>query len=460
MDTSVCIVGAGISGLAIAAFLAADPTLGAPIDVQVIEAAPRPGGVAWSERIDGRLVETGPASWLSGEPALDRLVRLAGLDDAVLEAHPDAKARYVFRDGQLHRVPSSPPSLVGSKLMGAGAKLRLLGEPFAGRGKPEDDESVADFFRRRLGAGVIDPLVAPMVAGIYGAEPEKLSVQAAFPKLWAMEQQYGSLLMGALKGPKGGPRARLQAMKGGAGTLTRGLAEVLGPRLQLGRSVVSVEPRGDGWRVHTDEGRIDCAVVVLATPAYAQAAVLRGLDAQAARALDEIPYAPIAVATVAWPQGAFPTEPTGFGVLVAASARSEVPVLGTIFVSSTFPDHAPQGEVLLRTMVGGSPDPDGAALDTQALSARVHDAHARMLGAPQGEPLMTHITRQPRAIPQYGRGHLHRVAVARQAQARHPGLYLVGNHLDGPGVRDCARTSHLVAQQVREHLGEVSAAPV
>lgn len=453
MDTTVCVIGGGISGLAIASFLALDPDEGPAIDVQLLEAAERPGGVAWSERIDGRLVERGPASWLSGEPTLDRLIALAGLQDRVLAADPGAKARWIWANDALQPVPSSPPALLSSKLLSLGGKLRLLCEPLIGRADSRREESVAEFFRRRLGAQVIDALVAPMVAGVFGADPHRLSVKAAFPKLWAMEQEHGSLLLAAIRGRKSsGPRAGLQGIEDGAGTLTRGIADLLGDRVRTGQHVKAVEARGEGWRVHTDQGYVDARAVVLASPAYAQAAALRGLDPGAARALDEIPYAPIAVCTVAWPADAFPRPPVGFGVLVSASGRRDVPVLGTIFVSSVFPSHAAPGELLLRTLVGGTPDPRGAFLDHQELGRRAHHAHARFLGSPKGTPLMTHIVQHARAIPQFRKGHLHRVAVARQLQVRHPGVFLAGNHLDGPGMRDCVKTAHTVSREVRAWL--------
>ncbi|MCB9777235.1 MAG: protoporphyrinogen oxidase [Alphaproteobacteria bacterium] len=456
----VVVVGAGISGLAVATFLVGDAQEGPPLDVTVLEAADRPGGVAWSERRDGRLIETGPSSWLSGEPALDRLISLAGLRDDVLQASPAAKARWIWRRGEKHPVPAAPPSLLGTRLLSGGAKLRLLGEPFVGRGPAargaaDVDETVAAFAARRLGPGVVDALVAPMVAGIYGADPRQLSVAAAFPKLAELERDHRSLLVGAIRSRDGGPRPQMQTVRDGAGALTRALAARLPAGcLQLGQRVTAVERKGDGFVVHCQDAAWDADAVVLTSPAFAQAAALRGLDPAAARALDEIPYAPIAVATVAWAADAFPTPPDGFGVLVAGDSRDEVPVLGTVFVSATFPDHAAPGELQLRTLIGGTPDPGALDLDDQALLGRAHAAHAAFLGAPTGQPTLAHLTRHARAIPQYTVGHGRRVAVARSVGQRHPGLFLAGSHLDGPGVRDCARVALAVATRVRTALGD------
>ncbi len=452
MHTQVCVVGGGVSGLVLSARLALDSQAGDPFGLTLVEADSRCGGVAWSELHEGRVIDQGPSSWLSGEPALDRAIELAGQTSAVLGANPAAKARYVWAAGELHPVPMSPPALLRTKLISWPTRLRMLLEPLVSRGDEASEESVADFAARRLGVGVVDRLVAPMVAGIYGADPRELSLKAAFPALAAMERQHGSLLLGAMRSGGKGPRPGLQALRGGAGSLSRGLTDALGSRVRTGVRVRGVEAKAEHWVIHTDEERFTADAVVLAAPAGAQAAILRGLDPDAARALDEIPYAPLAVFTAVWPADAFPRPVQGFGVLVAGDSRAEVPVLGTLFVSSTFPSHAPEGEIILRTMVGGQPDPAAYDLDDQQIAARCHAAHARMLGVPKGAPLAVHLQRHPKAIPQYTSGHLRRVAVARQAMARHPGLFLVGSHLDGPGVRDCARTANAVADQVRRWL--------
>lgn len=452
MHAQVCVIGGGVSGLVAAARLGLAGPDGDPFGVLVLEAGERPGGVAWSEEIEGRVIDLGPSSWLSGEPALDRAIAQAGLEGQVLDAHPGAKSRFIWARGALHAVPMSPPALLRTRLLSWPARLRMLLEPFIGRAPDDRDETVADFAARRLGPGVVERLLAPMVAGVYGADPRQLSLKAAFPTLARMEREHGSLLLGALRARGEGPRPRLQALRGGAGSLSRGLAQALGERLRLGVLVRGIEARAEHFVVHTEQERITADAVVLATPAAAQASLLRGLDPEAARALDEIPYAPMAIATAAWSAEAFPRPIEGFGALVAGDARDEVPVLGTLFVSSTFPSHARPGEVLLRTMVGGQPDPGAVALPDQQLLARCHAAHARMFGTPTGAPLAVHLHRIPRAIPQYTPGHLRRVALARKAQARHPGLFLVGSHLDGPGVRDCAKTAAEAAAQVRRWL--------
>lgn len=167
-------------------------------------------------------------------------------------------------------------------------------------------------------------------------------------------------------------------------------------------------------------------------------------------ALDEIPYAPVSVVVSAWPAGAFDRSPEGFGVLVAPGEN--VGVLGTLFTSGVFPGQALEGEVLLRTMVGGSVDPDAALLPHQPLLDKVMASHRSFFGGIRTEPLMVQVYRHTRAIPQYTLGHPARVASVRAAQARLPGLFFTGNHLDGVGVKDCAASGESMAHAVSAHL--------
>ena len=178
----------GFSGLAVAASLALDGQAGETCGVTLLEGSDRVGGVTWSDVEDGRVLDRGPSSWLSGEPALDRLIALAGLEDQIMPASPASRARFIWADGALHAVPMAPPALLSTKLLTWSTRLRMLAEPLVSRGDSEADETVAAFAARRLGPGVVPRLVAPMVAGIYGADPDQLSLRAAFPKMWELER--------------------------------------------------------------------------------------------------------------------------------------------------------------------------------------------------------------------------------------------------------------------------------
>lgn len=447
--SDVIVVGAGISGLASATFLEHRGHT-----VQVLERAGAPGGNVRTTRERGYVLDHAANGWLNSEPAMGRLLDLIGLSDATVGASDSYGTRWIFADGELHPAPMSPPALLRSRLIPWGAKLRLLLEPFIGRGPA--DQTVGEFVRRRLGPAFVDRMVGPMVAGIYAADPDALSLEAAFPRMAELERAHRSLFLAMLALRRGGPpRGHLETLPGGAGAVSEALAAGLGDAVRCGVEVQAVEARHGGWVVHDESGARPCDAVVLACPAHAQARMVRGVASDAAAALDEIPYAPASVVVTGWADGAFARPPSGFGVLMARDATlpGAEGVLGTVFSSSVFPDQSPPGHHLARTILGGAIHPDVAALDEQQLLHRARTALRGFLGPMGGEFDLVRIFRHPRGIPQYARGHRARVARVRAAQARHRGLVFAGNHLEGIGVKDCARAGEAAADAVDAALG-------
>jgi oxygen-dependent protoporphyrinogen oxidase len=433
----VVVVGGGLSGLSAA--LQLDGTH----DAVVLESADVAGGHARSLVEDGRTLDVGPTGWLEGEPAMDRLVARLGL--APFPARPGP--RWIYADGRLHEAPLGPRAMLASKLLTLGQKLRLLAEVVMPRGT-EDDETVGTFAARRLGAAAVDRLVGPMVNGIFACDPYQLSLRAAFPRMAELERDYRSLVLAMLRLRRGGaPSGRMMSLPGGVGALTGAMAAALGPRLRTGVAVGEVRRRPNGFVVETNQGDVEADAVLLASPAPSQAASVRGLAPDAAAALDAIPYSPVAVVVSAWAAGSFPTAPRGFGALVARGEN--VGVLGTLFTSELIPEQALPGEILLRTLIGGSGDPEVLRMDDQQLVGRASAANARFFGGVRGSPGWVRVLRHPCAIPRYGQGHLARVAVVRAAEAAVPGLFFSGNHLDGVGMRDIARNAEAVAARVR-----------
>lgn len=442
----ITIIGGGISGLSIAAFLS-----DADHNVQVLEAGDSAGGNVRTDVVDGRICDRGANGWLNNEPAMDRLIERLSLTGAILPASDRIKARYIYADGQLLPAPLSPLALLKTPLFSAGSKLRLLGEPFVAAAPPDQDESVASFLGRRLGSGLVDRMVAPMVAGIHAARPDQISVRAAFPRLWSMEQEHGSLLRGMMRRDRSAVRGRLTSLNGGVGVLSQRIADLLGDRLRTNTAVTAIERTGDQWQVHTTAGAQRTDVVILACPAHAQAQIINHVDREATAALQSIPYAPVAVVVSAWHRDTWPRNPDGFGALVAQN-EDLGGVLGTLFTSCIFPDHAPEHEHLFRCILGGAVHPDIPTLDDQQLLSRCTAAFNRFFGPSTAAPKMVRIYRNNRAIPQYTPGHIDRIATIQQAQQRHHGLWFAGNHIGGVGVKDCVRQGEHIAQSVLHWL--------
>jgi oxygen-dependent protoporphyrinogen oxidase len=455
------VVGAGISGLVVAHQLQRSG-----FAVRAVDAAPRAGGVIGTLARDGCLFERGPNSALDTTPLIGELVTQLELDAQLRFASEAAAKRYVVREGRLTPLPMSPGAFLRTGLFSTAAKLRLLREPFLKPSDSDTEESIAAFTRRRLGGEFLDYAIDPFVAGIYAGDPEQISVRAAFPKLHALEQRWGSLIRGQVLGARERRRqkevaknsARSFSFAGGMQTLTDALAAALGDvalntrataleRDAAGLFTLRAEERGRpiAWRARA---------VVLATRADHAAALLREHAADAADALETIAYAPVATVASAYAAAAIAHPLDGFGCLVPRSEQRRV--LGVLFSSTMFDGRAPAGTVLLTTFVGGQRQPQLPGLPEDQLAALVHAEHRTLLGA-SAAPLFQAVTRWPRAIPQYTLGHLARVARAEAATRALPGLFLCASWKGGVSVGDCIKSGHFEAQSAAAFLRAGSA---
>lgn len=438
---STVVVGAGISGLATAFALQMRGE-----DVQVLEAAERVGGVIRSVQRDGFTLECAANGYLDREPATRDLVSALGLGERVRPADAASKLRFIFTRGALRAVPSSPPAFFKSDVVPFGTKLRLAAELFSRRG-PAEDESIAEFARRHVGARATAALIDAAQTGIFAGDVEKLSAEATFPKMVAIEREHRSLILGMLRQQKAKRLEGDQGLSGllcsfdrGMETLPQALSLALGDRVKLRTPVRAIEPAQAGWRVQTDEGPIDAARVVLATPAWISAKWLGALDPALAAELEAIFYAPISVVHLAF--RGLESPPRGFGFLVPGEEKRRV--LGALHVSTFFPWRAPADGALVTVMVGGARSPELAAIDDAAIVAMVREELASILGLTP-EPTWAERIRWERGIPQYEVGHLARLRRIDACLAKHPGLHLTGNAYRGVGVNDCIRNAGLLA---------------
>lgn len=455
-SSHITIIGGGISGLTTAWWLKKKG-----FSVVLFERDSEVGGTMKTIKKDGWLIETGPNSALETTPLFKILFADLGIEKELVYANPAGKNRYILRDGKLHPLPMSPGKFLASSLWSLPGKMRLLKEPFVG--KAAQEESIAEFVVRRLGREFLDYAINPFVAGIFAGSPEKLSVRAAFPKLYALEEKYGGLIRGQIAGARdrkkrgevAKDRAQMFSFKSGMQTLPKALGKALGDSVRTSSSVNGIDrsENGKGYALqYASNGSAHTHTtnaVILAVPAPAAARFVQPFDDPLAHAVREIYYPPVTEVFVGYRAEQVKLPMDGFGFLIPEREKREI--LGAIWSSTLFEGRAPDGCVAVTVFVGGSRQPEKALThDGELLSTVQHELNGLMQIS--GEPVFTHITRWERAIPQYHLGHLQVTERMTQFERQHPGFFLSGNYRGGISVSDCIVQSEKIGYHVTEYI--------
>lgn len=285
-DAAVGVVGAGITGLALAHHLD-----DAGVDHVVLEASDEPGGVIRSGRVDGYLLEWGPQRLRRTDP-VDELVVDLELDDEVLEA--GETEMFVYADGSLGRAPFSLDAFAETDLLSEEAKLTVVGEPATEPARP--DETAAELFTRKFGEEAYRNLLGPLFGGIYGSDPAEMPVRHALSGLMAVEERYGCLLKPAVKrAMQGGASAPAISFEEGVKRLPEALYDAHRTNVRLETPVEGVRREGGGYALDTADGTVAVERVVVTTPADVTGDLLADLAPDAATALAELNYNPLAM---------------------------------------------------------------------------------------------------------------------------------------------------------------------
>lgn len=465
------IVGGGIAGLAAAhrlVELSREREL--PLRFTLLEASGRIGGVIGTERRGDFLLELGPDSFISEKPWALALCRRIGLEPELIGTRDQYRATFVVRNGKLEPLPEGfmllAPTKFGpllrSRLFSWPGKLRMALDLVLPRAGQRDDESLGSFVRRRLGREALEQVVQPLVGGIYTADPEGLSLAATMPRFLQMEREHRSVIYAMWRAARSQPHEAKQAS--GARwslfvTLRNGMqqfVDTLTPRLSPGEvrygvSVATLHHTDGQWTVVCEDGStLHAEGVVLATPAFQSARIVREQSPQLASLLSTITYSSAATVNLAYRRDQVPHPLNGFGFVVPHLERRAI-IAGS-FSSVKYTGRAPADQVLLRAFVGGSLQPELFTLDDQAMEQTVRREFALLLGI-RAMPLFSRIARYPRSMPQYFVGHLKLVDQIEQHLSCHPGLALAGNAYRGVGIADCVRSGEAAAEAVVQSIG-------
>lgn len=453
------IVGGGITGLAAAERLT---RAGAPF--LLLEADTRLGGKIVTERTRGYVIEGGPDSFLAAKPGGLALIRQLGMEPRLRGTDPAHRRSYIKRRGRLYPLPEGLTGLVPSRLLPLATTrvLSLMGRLRAALetvipGRPGDDESIARFVTRRFGREAYDWLVEPLLSGIYAGDGEALSLLSTFPQLAMIERTHGSILRAMLRrhdnpATLGTSPTGFVAPAGGLGEIVEKLAARLpASSLRLGTAVAAIEADGTAYRIGLAAGgSLTADHVILATPAYASAAMARSLDADLARELDAIPFISTATVSLVFPVAAIGRGFDGYGYVSPRAAGG--PVVACTWTSNKFPERVPAGGVLIRFFIGRAGHEDVVQLSDSDLETIARRELEQVFGL-RATPALVRVFRWPRAMPQYVVGHGARLERIDRLVAGHPGLILAGASYRGVGIPDCVSSGWSAADRLLHTAG-------
>ena len=434
------IVGAGLTGLSTGYYLGKENK-----DYLIIESAPRVGGVIDSGVEGDFIYETGPnAGVLVNRESYELFEELRSESCEVLYADKSTVMnRYVSKSGNWHALPCSFKSLFKTPLFSLRDKLGLLLEPFRRR-STNDRQSVSEFVQRRLGRSILNYAIDPFTLGVYGGDPAQLSAEYAYPRLFQLEKESGSLFGGMLKKLKNRKtidrfphRGELFSFKGGMVNLTNELGRRVGEEnIHLNSQIAAVTYNGpNDFTIHFQKGddafEVQTQNLVLTCGSHALGKLIPFVPPEKLATVTACPYTEIIEIGVGFKnwQG---MKLDGFGGLCPHHEGHKV--LGTLFISTTLPERAPDGGALLVFFVGGVRQAELCQKSDEELTEIVAFECKTMLTLPEFTPDLIKITRHKQAIPQYDLDCGFRFEEIKNLEQEFPGLKLAGDYIGGVGL--------------------------
>ncbi len=452
MEKEVIIIGAGLTGLTLAHLLKKQNK-----DLLVIEQQKRAGGQIHTFKENGFIFESGPNTGVISYPEVAELFESLNQSHLLETAREESKCRLIWKKNSFKPLPSGLLSAISTPLFSWYDKFRILSEPFRKKGE-NPDESVGELTNRRLGKSFLKYAVDPFLSGVYAGDPMKLVTRHALPKLYRLEQTYGSFIKGTIakaKEPKT-TRDRLAtkqvfSSEGGLSQLTEALSHSINKdQLILGSKEVCIRPKNDKWEVSfcTDKGfqTVISKCVVTTTGAYTLPDLLPFVDPNQIRLISNLYYAPIIQASVGI-KNKGNMDFNAFGGLVPSCENKKV--LGILFPSACFNGRTPENGALFSFFMGGVNHAEMLSWSDQQIKQIILEEWHQMLKFPTNmKPDMIRIFRHPRAIPQYEKSSEERFSAIKDIETSHKGLFLAGNIQGGIGMADRIRQAFELADKI------------
>lgn len=437
----VAVIGGGITGLTAAYTLHKH---GSPFTLY--EASPRLGGSLLTESKGGVTIEGGADSWITAKPWAAELARELGITDQLVQSNDSERATYIVRGSKLIPmprglrlfVPTDMQATETSQLFSSATKTRFKEELDMLPRDNIQDESVAAFAERHFGREMVETLVDPLLAGVYGVDASTLSAHAVIPQMVEAERKQGSLIR-ALQAAPPNDEAIFTTFRHGISTLTEALiAQLPSSSIKLNTAAHSVKRDGEHWNVN---GHSFSAVILAISPL--QVASLDCVQGELADPLVQFTYGDALTIALVYDRAQISDLPKGFGFLVPSSEQREI-IAGT-FVHQKWPERLPKDLGMIRVFFNEK------ILRTDAEIEQVARKELREILGVTAQPRFTMVHRWPQSMPQYTVGHMERMKKITRL-SREAGLHLAGNAYRGIGVSDCVRDGRAAAVAVIAQL--------
>jgi len=463
------VVGGGIAGL-VAAYFAMEKAkkVGESISLKLIDEKDRLGGCILTEKVDGFVIEGGPDCFLSEKPWALALCEELGLGDRILNTNENRRV-FILSNGKLHElpegfmlmVPTSFLPFIKSSLISWPGKIRMAMDLFIRKKESDEEESLAEFVRRRLGEEALEKIAEPLVAGIHAGTPETMGLKSTFPRSLQIEEEYGSLIRGMLARrkmalqwqKKAGPkRTMFLTLKDGLSEWIECLKERVGEeRVGLKKKVVGLRrtEKGDYNIRLSDGASFETDSIILATPSFTTAKIVEEMDAKLSEILLTIPYVSSATVSLAYRRSQVHHPLDAFGFIIPRTEKRKI--MASTWTSVKFNYRAPEDHVLLRVFVGGANNEELVSLDDEKMLRMIQE-ELRDIIEVEGDPMLTRIYRWEKSMPQYLVGHLEKVARMEERTNLQPGLFLTGCAYKGIGISDSVHDAEIIAERAVEYL--------
>lgn len=446
MSKNIVIIGGGISGLSLLHYLRIKHYFNKEVSIILFEKEEFPGGTIQTEQDHTTVFEFGPNGFLNQSEKTFSLIEDLELTDELIKASPLSKKRYVCEGNKIYPIPTSPMEIFKFPLLNFVAKCRIFLELFIPKGQNKT-ESVYGFMARRFGKSFADLFAHCIVSGIYAGDAKQLSLKHAFPKMNKLEEEYGSIIRGAIKKKKENKNEfsgkDLFSLKTGMQVVINALARKYKNVIYSDHEVKTISHDGEMFIVYTKAKQYYADEIYLTAPAYAAANMLKGLSEQLSMYLKQFCYAPVAVVGLLYEKKDFKNLLDGFGYL--NSSKDQKDVLGILFESQIFEHRCRDHQVFLRAMVGGVCNSHIIDLSDKEIIDLVKSEIEKTL-APSNGPIQSFIKFWPKAIAQYDLEHGKKCEEINACLKDYPGLYLTGNYLSGVSFNDCIKNSYELAQ--------------